>query len=190
MTSKSDRMPFLRAGGDWPRLDSGSYPGVCVGVEPCMKKKYQSTETEPGIKFTWLVEDEDAGETHLLSRKVTPAVGPRANLCKDMTTLHGKEAFEAVSKNDDQLWDLIDKTVGMMAMLDVVKEEGDTGFYNYVKSVAKLPKALNAMQEGSHLAVSKYETEKQERLAKQEAKTKAAGGKIGNSAYDDDDIPF
>jgi hypothetical protein len=131
-------------GGDFERVENGSYPARCIHVVELgtHDKTWEGTSKKvEELMITWeLSELMEDGKPFVVNWRGTNSLSERANLFKMLTAWRGK-AFTDEELNEFHLGKLIDAT----CLISVVSEKGKNDkVYTNVSAIMPLPKGMKA----------------------------------------------
>jgi hypothetical protein len=132
-------------GGDFERVENGSYPARCIHVVELgtHDKTWEGTTKKvEELMITWeLSELMEDGKPFVVNWRGTNSLSDRANLFKMLTAWRGK-AFTQEELNEFHLGKLIDAT----CLISVVSAAGKNDkVYTNVSSIMPLPKQMKAI---------------------------------------------
>ena len=102
-----------------PLLKNGkTYPAVLSQIMDTTKRKYQSEETEPALRFVFTVSRANGEEIGTVSKKYKPSLNEKANLFKVVKAMIGKAPVGAFD---------VDTLIGMKCVVLVELWSTDQG---------------------------------------------------------------
>lgn len=139
-----------KTGSSVPPMEAGTYPAVCVGIVD-LGEQYNETFKKYSDKLliiweipsqTILIDGED--KPRWLSKEFATSLHEKSNLYQTLVSWRGKAFTEQdLAKDEDGFmqFSVLDM-LGEGCFLQVIVEEKDSGKYNRITSVIKLPAGM------------------------------------------------